>query len=73
MQCFESRAIRLQMFSQLRAVWPDVILDELALDELLHDFRIKSFTEFNAMGHKAKEALISEGLSRMSLLTSRAA
>lgn len=49
MQCYESEALRLQLFADTRLLIPDTVFDPLALDQALDEFNIRRIREYESL------------------------
>lgn len=49
MQCYESEALRLQLYADTRRLTPDTQFDPLALEEVLDEFGVEHINEYNAL------------------------
>jgi hypothetical protein len=58
MQCYETEALRLQLYADTRAVLPDVAFDPLSLDEVLDESGISRMQAYMALepGRRAELA-----------------
>ncbi|MGA8259829.1 MAG: hypothetical protein WB783_06390 [Arenicellales bacterium] len=50
MQCYESEALRLQLYADARLLTPGTPFDPLALDQALDEFEIQRIGEYEALG-----------------------
>ncbi len=73
MQCYQHLAIRLKVYSDLKAIQAKVPYDELVLSDLISDFSIESITEFNALSNQTYQKLLNDALACMNLAAKIAA
>ena len=73
MQCYESYAIRLKIYSDLKTIQPGAPFDELVLSDLMDTFSIDSITDLNALSTHDYQKLLNDALAWMALSTKIAA
>ena len=49
MHCYESEALRLQLFADAHAVMPDIAFDPWALEEVLDEFEVGGMQAYLAL------------------------
>jgi len=73
MQCYESYAIRLKIYSDLKAIQPRAPFDELVLSDVMDIFSIDSITDLNSLSTHYYQKLLNDALAWMVLSTKIAA
>ncbi|GEM_PF-2487744 len=67
MQCYESLALRLKVYADLKFICSDVVYDELVLSDLIQDYSVESMTELNALDTQTYRNLLSDAASQLGL------
>lgn len=49
MQCYESEALRLQLYADTCRLMPDTAFDPLTLDEVLDEFEVERMHDYHAL------------------------
>lgn len=57
MQCYESEALRLQLYADTRRLLPETAFDPLALDEVLDEAHVDAVAQYNALEPERKADL----------------
>ncbi len=67
MQCYESLALRLKVYTDLKAIRADVIYDELVLSDLIQDYAVESMAELIALDDQTYRHLLNDAASQLAL------
>ena len=67
MQCYESLALRLKVYTDLKAIRSDLVYDALVLSDLIQDYSVESMTQLNALDAATYRDLLSDAASQLAL------
>ncbi|MFZ0486886.1 MAG: hypothetical protein WAL83_07800 [Arenicellales bacterium] len=65
MQCYESEALRLQLYADAHRLRPQTVFDPLTLDEVLDEAHIEGIAQYNAIEPAQRTTLV-EKVNRLS-------
>lgn len=65
MQCYESEALRLQLYADTRRLLPETAFDPWVLDEVLDEARVEGIAQYNAL-ETAQKADLAKKVSQLS-------
>lgn len=65
MQCYENLALRLKVYTDIKAIRADVVFDELVLSDLIQDYSVETMAELIALDNQTYRNLLNDAASQL--------